>query len=85
VVTAVNAAAAAQSPWVVVPQTALQLNYPSVMAVGVTGVRFTYLANGISLAALGDCSSGLLDGAPVPANRAGLLHAACVVAYSSGA
>ena len=85
VVTAVNTAAASQSAWIVVPQTPLQLNYPSVLAVGATGVRFTYLANGISLAAVGDCSSGLLDGAPVPANRAGLLHAACVVAYGSGA
>lgn len=84
VATAVDAAVAQQSVWIAVPQTALQLNYASVMAAGSSGVRFSYLSGGLSLSAAGDCSSGVLNGAPALGAMAQLLHAACQVAYGSG-
>lgn len=84
VTAAVNAAAAQQTVWITVPQTALQLNYASVQAMGDGGVRFVYVASGVNLSASGDCRNGLLNGAPVQGPTAQLLHAACQVAYGSG-
>lgn len=83
VATAVNAAAAQQTPWIVVPQTTLQLNYASVVAAGTNAVRFTYLLNGISQNAMGDCVNGLLNGQPVAGDTAALLNAACTVAFGN--
>lgn len=84
VTSAVNAAAAQQTVWIVVPQTSLQLNYASVTAVGNGGVSFTYQSNGLSQAASGDCRGGLLNGVPAAGDGAQLLNAACQVAYGSG-
>ena len=84
VTAAVNAAVAQQTVWIVVPQTALQLNYASVQAVGASGVSFTYLAGGLSQSASGDCRSGLLNGMAAVGDAAQLLNAACQVAYGSG-
>lgn len=84
VTSAVNAAAAQQTVWIVVPQTRLQLNYASVAAVGSAGVTFTYQSNGLSQAASGDCRGGLLNGVPAAGDGAQLLNAACQVAYGSG-
>ena len=84
VTSAVNAAAAQQTVWIVVPQTGLQLNYASVTAVGNGGVSFTYQSNGLSQAASGDCRGGLLNGVPAAGDGAQLLNAACQVAYGSG-
>ncbi len=81
---AVNAAAAQQTVWIVVPQTGLQLNYASVRAEGNSGVQFTYLVDGVSVSASGDCRSGQFNGAPAQGQAAQLLNAACQVAYSSG-
>ena len=79
-----DAAAAQQTVWITVPQTALQLNYASVQAVGDGGVRFTYLAAGASFSATGDCRQGLLNGTTAQGDSAQLLHAACQVAYGAG-
>lgn len=84
VTSAVNAAAAQQTVWIVVPQTGLQLNYASVTAVGNGGVSFTYQSNGLSQGASGDCRGGLLNGVPAAGDGAQLLNAACQVAYGSG-
>jgi len=84
VTSAVNAAVAQQTVWIVVPQTRLQLNYASVAAVGSAGVTFTYQSNGLSQAASGDCRGGLLNGVPAAVEGAQLLNAACQVAYGSG-
>ena len=84
VTSAVDAAAAQQTVWITVPQTALQLNYASVQAVGDGGVRFTYLAAGASFSATGDCRQGLLNGTTAQGDSAQLLHAACQVAYGAG-
>ena len=81
---AVDAAAAQQTVWITVPQTALQLNYASVQAVGDGGVRFTYVAAGSSFSATGDCRNGLVNGTPAQGESAQLLHAACQVAYGAG-
>jgi hypothetical protein len=84
VTAAVDAAVAQQTVWIVVPQTALQLNYASVRAVGAAGVTFTYLAGGLSQSASGDCRSGILNGIAASGDGAQLLNAACQVAYGSG-
>ena len=84
VTSAVNAAVAQQTVWIVVPQTSLQLNYASVAAVGNGGVSFTYQRNGVSQGASGDCRGGLLNGVPAAGEGAQLLNAACQVAYGSG-
>jgi hypothetical protein len=81
---AVDAATAAQTVWIAVPQTALQLNYASVQAVGDGGVRFSYLAAGGSYSASGDCRNGLVNGTAAQGDAAQLLHAACQVAYGAG-
>jgi len=83
VTAAVNAAAVQQSPWFVVPQTTLQLNYASVVAAGNNTVRFTYLLNGMALSAMGDCVNGLLNGQPVAGDTAALLNAVCAVAFGN--
>ena len=85
VTSAVDAAVAAQTVWIAVPQTGLQLNYASVQAAGDSGVRFTYLAGGVSFSASGDCRNGLLNGMAVQGDNAQLLNVACQVAYGAGA
>lgn len=84
VTSAVDAAAAQQTVWITVPQTALQLNYASVQPTADGSVRFTYLAAGASFSATGDCRHGLLNGTAVQGDSAQLLHSACQVAYATG-
>lgn len=85
VASAVNAAAAQQSVWFVIPQSSIQLNYASVQAIGSNGVGFTYMSNGLSFNASGDCVAGLLNGQPVSGPNAALLNAACTVAFGAPA
>ena len=81
----VDAAANAQSPVIMVPNTTYELNYGSVEAVGNYGVSFSYLVNGTQLMGAANCQQGLLNGqTPNNANSAQLLNAACQVAYGSG-
>ena len=81
----VNAAADAQSPVIMVPNTTYELDYGSVEAVGSYGVSFNYLVNGTQLMGGANCQQGLLNGQiPNNANSAQLLNAVCQVAYGSG-
>jgi hypothetical protein len=81
----VNAAADAQSPVIMVPNTTYELDYGSVESVGSYGVSFNYLVNGTQLMGAANCQQGLLNGqVPNNANSAQLLNAVCQVAYGSG-
>lgn len=83
ITSAVNAAAAAQSSVILIPQTTMQLNYASVEAVGEHGASFLYSVDGSTeLHGGANCDLGLVDGQP-PANssEAQLLNAVCQIAY----
>ena len=85
ITTAVNSAAAQQSPVIVVPGTSFVLNYASVTAQPPSGVTFNYQGGGLSGSARGDCRKGLVNGQPTTsAEAAQLLNAACQVAYGAG-
>ena len=81
---AVNASAAASSTVIVVPGTAYQLNYATVVGLPNNRVRFSYLSGGLWLSATGDCQLGLVDGVAATGVSAQLLQAACTVAYGPG-
>lgn len=82
---AVNSAAAAQSPVIVVPGTTYVLNYASVTGQPPSGVTFLYQGGGLSGSARGDCRKGTINGQPTSsADAAQLLNAACQVAYGAG-
>ena len=81
----VNAAANAQSPVFLVPDTAYGLNYGSVEAVGSYGASFNYLVNDTQLMGAANCQQGLLNGqVPATSDQAQLLNAVCQLAYGSG-
>ncbi|SBO42484.1 hypothetical protein [Cyanobium sp. NIES-981] len=82
----VNAAAEQQSTMILVPDTAIQLNYGSVESVGSAGVSFNYSLDGSAeLMGAANCQQGLLNGqVPASVQQAQLLNAVCQVAYGSG-
>lgn len=84
ITSAVNAAAAEQVTVIVVPQTAVQLNYASVRAIEPDSVSFSWIEGGLSKAATGNCRQGTLNGMAAAAATAHLLNAACTVAYGAG-
>jgi len=81
---AVDAAVANSTTYILVPNTAYQLQFGTVQPYGTAGVSFVVTANGISYQMSADCSSGLLNAAqPASAQEAELLNSACQVAFGN--
>lgn len=85
ITSAVDAAADQQSTVIVVPQTALQLDYGSIQPQPPNGVQFAYGTAGLPMAtATSDCKQGLLNGMPPTSpDQAQLLNASCQIAYGA--
>lgn len=81
---AVNASIAAQTTYIVVPESDFQLLYGSVQPSGSSTINFAVSANGSTYQLTADCNAGLLNGAdPASAAEAQLLNAACQVAFGN--
>ena len=81
---AVNASIAAQTTYIVVPESDFQLLYGSVQPSGSSTINFAVSANGSTYQLSADCNAGLLNGAdPASAAEAQLLNAACQVAFGN--
>ncbi len=81
---AVNASIAAQTTYIVVPESDYQLLYGSVQPSGSSTINFAVSANGSTYQLTADCNAGLLNGAdPASAAEAQLLNAACQVAFGN--
>ena len=81
---AVNASIAAQTTYIVVPESDYQLLYGSVQPSGSATIHFAVSANGSTYQLTADCNAGLLNGAdPASAAEAQLLNAACQVAFGN--
>lgn len=79
---AVNDAVNANQTYIVVPNTAYQLQYGTVQPSGSSGVSFVVTADGNSYQITADCQRGLINGRdPSSAAEAELLNAACQVAF----
>jgi hypothetical protein len=81
---AVNASIAAQTTYIVVPESDFQLLYGSVQPSGNSTINFAVSANGSTYQLTADCNAGLLNGVdPASAAEAQLLNAACQVAFGN--
>lgn len=81
---AVNASIAAQTTYIVVPESDYQLLYGSVQPSGSSTINFAVSANGSTYQLTADCNAGLLNGVdPASAAEAQLLNAACQVAFGN--
>ena len=81
---AVNSAIAAQTTYIVVPESDYQLLYGSVQPSGSSTINFAVSANGSTYQLSADCNAGLLNGVdPASAAEAQLLNAACQVAFGN--
>jgi hypothetical protein len=83
---AVNNAVDSNVTYIVVPNSAYQLQYGTVepYPAGTVGVRFVATQDGISYQLSGDCQKGYLNGRePTTAAEAELVNAACQVAFGS--
>ncbi len=81
---AVNASIAAQTTYIVVPESDFQLLYGSVQPSGSSTIHFAVSANGSTYQLTADCNAGLLNGVdPASAAEAQLLNAACQVAFGN--
>ena len=81
---AVNDAVNANQTYIVVPNTAYQLQYGTVQPSGSSGVSFVVTAEANSYQITADCQRGLINGRdPNSAAEAELLNAACQVAFGS--
>jgi hypothetical protein len=82
---AVNDAVNANQTYIVVPNTAYQLQYGTVQPSGSSGVSFVVTAEANSYQITADCQRGLINGRdPNSAAEAELLNAACQVAFGTG-
>ena len=81
---AVDTSIAAQTTYIVVPESDFQLLYGSVQPSGSSTINFAVSANGRTYQLSADCNAGLLNGAdPASAAEAQLLNAACQVAFGN--
>jgi hypothetical protein len=81
---AVNNAVNSNVPYIVVPNSAYELQFGTVQPSGEASVSFVATADGTSYQLSADCNAGLLNGIPpASAAEAELLNAACQVAFGT--